>query len=91
MHGVGAPWFSKGFDAFGLPPPIPVDKQQAPDPTFPTVKFPNPEEGAGALELAFATAEAHGASLILANDPDADRLAVAERVGKAKGVSRPND
>ena len=80
MHGVGAPWFAKAFAAFGLPAPIPVAEQQAPDPTFPTVTFPNPEEGAGALELAFATAEKHGASLVLANDPDADRLAVAERV-----------
>lgn len=82
MHGVGAPWFAKAFEAFGLPPPIPVAEQQAPDPTFPTVAFPNPEEGAGALELAFATAERNGASLVLANDPDADRLAVAERVNK---------
>lgn len=79
MHGVGGPWFSRGFEAFGLPPPTPVAEQHAPDPTFPTVAFPNPEEGAGALELAYRTAEAAGATLVLANDPDADRLAVAER------------
>ena len=56
-----------------------VDEQAYPDPEFPTVKFPNPEES-GALDLAKATAEKHGISLIIANDPDADRLAVAEKV-----------
>ncbi len=50
------------------------------DPEFPTVKFPNPEEGKGALALAFATAEHCGARVVIANDPDADRLAAAERV-----------
>lgn len=51
-----------------------------PDPEFPTVKFPNPEEGKSALNLAFATAEKNNSNLILANDPDADRFAVAERL-----------
>ena len=50
----------------------------APDASFPTLPFPNPEE-AGALDLAMRTADAAGASLIIANDPDADRLGVAER------------
>jgi len=77
MHGVGAPWLKRAFAAIALPPPICVGAQQTPDPTFPTVSFPNPEEGAGALRLAFETAEAHDATLVLANDPDADRLAVA--------------
>ena len=44
MHGVGAPWFKRGFATFGLPPPITVSAQDAPDPNFPTVAFPNPEE-----------------------------------------------
>ncbi len=79
MHGVGGPWLLRAFEAFSLPRPVPVDEQMAPDPTFPTVAFPNPEEGAGALALAFAAAERCGATLVLANDPDADRLAVAER------------
>jgi len=80
MHGVGTKWTLRAFEAFGLPPPAVVPQQREPDPTFPTVAFPNPEEGAGALKLAYATAEEVGASLVLANDPDADRLAVAERL-----------
>src|SRR5690606_12349149 len=49
--------------------------QQDPDPAFPTVDFPNPEEP-GAMDLAFAAAAEHGAELVIANDPDADRVAV---------------
>ena len=56
-----------------------VEEQMKPDPDFPTVKYPNPEEK-GALDLAMATADKHGISLVIANDPDADRLAVAEKV-----------
>lgn len=62
-----------------LQPVIPVEEQVEPDPEFPTVKFPNPEEGKSALNLAIQTANAHGSTLIVANDPDADRLAVAEK------------
>ena len=51
-----------------------------PDPEFPTVKFPNPEEGKTSLDLSMKTAAEVGAKYILANDPDADRLAVAELV-----------
>jgi phosphomannomutase len=79
MHGVGAAFVTRAFDAFGLPKYIPVKQQIDPDPEFSTVAFPNPEEGKGALALAMQTADEHGSNLILANDPDADRLAVAER------------
>jgi len=79
MHGVGHPAAVKSFSQFSLPPFVPTAAQVAPDPTFPTVAYPNPEEGKGALKLAMDTAEAAGATVILANDPDADRLAVAER------------
>ena len=79
MHGVGGHWMSLAFRAFGLPPFIPVPLQMQPDPEFPTVAFPNPEEGKGALSLAMQAADEAEAPLIIANDPDADRLAVAER------------
>ncbi len=85
MHGVGYPFVQAAFKAFQLPPPLPTESQVQPDATFPTVAFPNPEEGAGALAEAMAAADAGGANLILANDPDADRLAVAERDDTAEG------
>ena len=80
MHGVGKPFSTAAFEAFHLPPFILTPEQVEPDPTFPTVPFPNPEEGKGALLLAMATADKHDCNIILANDPDADRLAVAEWV-----------
>ncbi|KAI8374330.1 uncharacterized protein BYT42DRAFT_547388 [Radiomyces spectabilis] len=80
MHGVGYPFAKRAYECFGLPPFITVDKQLHPDPDFPTVAFPNPEEGKGALSLAIETAEKHNANIILANDPDADRLAIAEKL-----------
>lgn len=85
MHGVGAPFVQAMFDSFGLPQPTRTPEQCDADPEFPTVAFPNPEEGKGALALAMATAAKAGASLILANDPDADRLAVAEWQPSAAG------
>lgn len=62
-----------------LSPVLHVPCQQLPDPSFPTVKFPNPEEK-GALDQSMLFANQHDCQLILANDPDADRLAAAERV-----------
>jgi len=79
MHGVGGYWMTRTFEAFGLRGFVKVEKQFEPDPEFSTVEFPNPEEGAGALKLAMETADAKGSALILANDPDSDRLAVAEK------------
>jgi len=76
MHGVGWETFSRIVDAAGYPQPTTVTAQLEPDGTFPTVAFPNPEEP-GAMDLAYETARAAGAELIIANDPDADRLAVA--------------
>lgn len=77
MHGVGAPFTAQSLATFSLPPYIPTPAQVAIDPEFSTVKFPNPEEGKGALKLAMEEADKHGSTLILANDPDADRLAIA--------------
>jgi phosphomannomutase len=62
--------------AAGFPAVLPVLEQTQPDPAFPTVAFPNPEEK-GALDLSIATAKQHSAALIIAHDPDADRLALA--------------
>jgi phosphomannomutase len=75
MHGVGWHVVEPLFAAVGLARPITVDAQLLPDGNFPTVAFPNPEEP-GAMDLSFAKATEVGADLILANDPDADRLAV---------------
>ncbi|KAM9863280.1 phospho-sugar mutase [Leucobacter sp. BZR 635] len=76
MHGVGAEISERVLLASGLPLPIPVPEQVTPDGNFPTVDFPNPEEP-GALDLAYRTAREVGAELIIAHDPDADRLAIA--------------
>ncbi|CAK1540737.1 unnamed protein product [Leptosia nina] len=77
MHGVGYDYVLKAFDAANLMTPISVPEQQDPNPDFPTVKFPNPEEKE-CLELSKALAEKNNICLVLVNDPDADRLAVAE-------------
>ena len=76
MHGVGWEVARRVFAEAGFAEPLVVAEQIEPDAAFPTVAFPNPEEP-GALDLAFATATAAGADLIIANDPDADRLAIA--------------
>jgi len=76
MHGVGTVTLRRVFAAAGFAEPTSVGAQRDPDADFPTVSFPNPEEP-GALDLAFAQAAEVGADLIIANDPDADRCAVA--------------
>ncbi|MGX5697943.1 phospho-sugar mutase [Agromyces soli] len=76
MHGVGWETTAKVLASAGFDVPTLVDAQIAPDPAFPTVSFPNPEEP-GAMDLSFARAREVGAELIVANDPDADRLAIA--------------
>lgn len=76
MHGVGWETLSRVLTAAGFEEPVLVEEQIAPDSAFPTVVFPNPEE-VGALDLAYAYARESHADLILANDPDADRLGVA--------------
>ena len=75
LHGVGADTLTRAFLAAGFDAPIAVEEQRDPDPGFPTVAFPNPEEP-GAMDLAAALAAKIGADLVLANDPDADRCAV---------------
>ncbi|KAI3402877.2 hypothetical protein KGF56_004338 [Candida oxycetoniae] len=76
MHGVGLEIFEKCLQLFDIDKYEVVSKQAVPDPAFPTVSFPNPEEK-GALDLAIATAKKLGYKLVLANDPDADRFSVA--------------
>jgi phosphomannomutase len=76
LHGVGLRLATRALDAAGFSTVSSVPEQDRPDPAFPTVRFPNPEEP-GVLDLAVAHARRIGAELVLANDPDADRLAVA--------------
>jgi phosphomannomutase len=76
MHGVGAAVARGAFARAGFAPLLEVAEQVEPDPDFPTVAFPNPEEP-GALDLAVALAVRERAHVVVANDPDADRLGVA--------------
>jgi phosphomannomutase len=76
MHGVGTKTLQRVFHRAGFPSLILVQSQAQPDPDFPTLPFPNPEES-GALDLAIDTAKAFDADLVIANDPDADRCSVA--------------
>jgi len=86
LHGVGAPFTEAALHEAGFEHVASVPEQREPDGEFPTVAFPNPEED-GALDLALALADEVHAELILANDPDADRLAVAARA-KSGGMVR---
>ena len=76
MHGVGGEILRRAFERAGFPRPIVVEEQAAPDPDFPTIPFPNPEEP-GAMDLALALARHVRPDLVIASDPDADRCAVA--------------
>jgi phosphomannomutase len=80
LHGVGTDTVRSAFVRAGFARPISVPEQAWPDPDFPTVAFPNPEEP-GAMDLALALAVTSGADLVIANDPDADRCAVGVPAG----------
>ncbi|MEY4151062.1 MAG: hypothetical protein RJB28_129 [Actinomycetota bacterium] len=81
MHGVGTETLRSVFHAAGFAEPILVSAQAEPDPDFPTAPFPNPEEP-GAIDLALETARSFNADIVIANDPDADRCAVAINDGQ---------
>jgi phosphomannomutase len=76
LHGVGGTTVQQVLETAGFEAPYTVGPQEDPDPDFPTVAFPNPEEP-GAMDLAMALADEQGADIVVANDPDADRCAVA--------------
>jgi phosphomannomutase len=88
LHGVACDLFLAALRSAGFAPPHVVAAQRQPDPDFPTVTFPNPEEP-GALDLAIADARRLDADLVLANDPDGDRLAVVLPDASVEGGWRP--
>lgn len=88
LHGVGGATLARVLREAGFTDVVPVEEQLDPDPDFPSVAFPNPEEK-GAIDMALALAQDVGADVVIANDPDADRCAVAvldPRVGTYQGV-----
>ncbi|MDE3082781.1 MAG: phospho-sugar mutase [Acidobacteriota bacterium] len=90
LHGVGGAPMAELFAAAGYSRVTLVESQFAPDPAFPTLAFPNPEEP-GALDLATARADEAGSRIVIANDPDADRLGVAVRGSSGWRVLRGDE
>jgi phosphomannomutase len=89
LHGVGGEIVLRAFERAGFPAPIVVEEQARPDPDFPTVPFPNPEEP-GAMDLALALARRVDPDVVIASDPDADRCAVAVKDPKAATAADPS-
>ena len=90
LHGVGSEVVQAAFDRAGFPAPHAVASQEQPDPDFPTVTFPNPEE-AGAIDAALELAAQTSPDLVIANDPDADRCALAVRDGEGWRMLRGDE
>ncbi|RYV52016.1 phospho-sugar mutase [Pengzhenrongella frigida] len=89
MHGVGGVVADRVLRAAGFTDVYPVPEQADPDPDFPTVAFPNPEEP-GAIDLALGLAQDTSADLVIANDPDADRCAIAVKDPRARIFRGPD-
>ena len=81
MHGVGYRYVKELLSHFHLPPVEIVESQISPDPTFPTVSFPNPEEK-GALDVALKVAEEKGVKYVMETDPDADRFICCQKTSE---------
>ena len=90
LHGVGGESMMELFRTAGFAAVTPVATQFTPDGRFPTLAFPNPEEP-GALDLAMETADENASDLVIANDPDADRLGVAVRASDGWRVLRGDE
>jgi phosphomannomutase len=90
LHGVGGEIVARALRTAGFVDVHAVPRQADPDPDFPTVSFPNPEEP-GAIDLAVQTAREVDADLVLANDPDADRCAVAVPTGQGWRMLRGDE
>ncbi|KZV91579.1 Phosphoglucomutase, first 3 domain-containing protein [Exidia glandulosa HHB12029] len=91
LHGVAEPFMRRAFALLGDSVEVfSVPQQSKPDPDFPTTPFPNPEEK-GTLDLAMSYADQLGVSCVYANDPDADRFSVAEKVGSEWKILTGNE